>query len=80
VCLPNAQGDQEGLFELVILNFIFKWYNWTNCRFDTDSLSIDKYHLTFQIELNMLVNLFENLKRRFNLSLEQNGERFEDFL
>jgi hypothetical protein len=26
------QGDQKGLFELVILNFIFKWYNWSNLR------------------------------------------------
>jgi hypothetical protein len=23
-------SDQDGLFELVILNFIFKWYNWSN--------------------------------------------------
>jgi hypothetical protein len=23
----NIQGDQEGLFKLVMLNFIFKWYN-----------------------------------------------------
>jgi hypothetical protein len=22
------QDDQEGLFDLVTLNFIFKWYNW----------------------------------------------------
>jgi hypothetical protein len=27
-----VRGDQEGLFELVILNFIFKWYNWSNFR------------------------------------------------
>jgi hypothetical protein len=26
--LPS-RGDQEGLFELVILNFIFKCYNWS---------------------------------------------------
>jgi hypothetical protein len=24
----QIQDDQEGLFKLVILNFIFKWYNW----------------------------------------------------
>jgi hypothetical protein len=28
----KIQGDQERLFELVILNFIFKWYNWSNFR------------------------------------------------
>jgi hypothetical protein len=26
----NIQGDQEGLFQLVIPNFIFNWYNWSN--------------------------------------------------
>jgi hypothetical protein len=26
------RGDQEELFKLVILNFIFKWYNWSNFR------------------------------------------------
>jgi hypothetical protein len=24
------RGDQEGLFKLGMLNFIFKWYNWSN--------------------------------------------------
>jgi hypothetical protein len=26
------RGDQEGLFKLVIPNFIFKWYTWSNFR------------------------------------------------
>jgi hypothetical protein len=55
-------GDQEGLFNLVMLNFIFKWYNWSNfrllmaSRLHTDSRISDKSNLTFQIKLNMLVN------------------------
>jgi hypothetical protein len=32
-----VRGDQEGLFKLVILNFIFKWYNWSNFRLLTAS-------------------------------------------
>jgi hypothetical protein len=30
-------GDQEGLFELVMLNFIFKWSNCSNFRLLTAS-------------------------------------------
>jgi hypothetical protein len=26
----NIRGDQKALFKLVMLNFIFKWYNWSN--------------------------------------------------
>jgi hypothetical protein len=33
----NCWGDQEGLFDLVTLNFIFKWYNWSNFRLLTTS-------------------------------------------
>jgi hypothetical protein len=54
-----VRGDQEGLFKLVMLNFIFKWYNWSNFRLltlYTDSRISDKSNLTFQIKLNMLVN------------------------
>jgi hypothetical protein len=32
------------------------------------------------ITLNMLVNVFESLKRRVNLCLEQNGGHFEHLL
>jgi hypothetical protein len=28
----QLRGDQEGLFKLVMLHFIFKWYNWCNFR------------------------------------------------
>jgi hypothetical protein len=27
---PQLRGYQEELFKLVMLNFIFKWYNWSN--------------------------------------------------
>jgi hypothetical protein len=50
VILENALGNfaekdnpiiyliiQEGLFQLVILNFIFKWYSWSNFRLLTAS-------------------------------------------
>jgi hypothetical protein len=33
----HVRGDQEGLFKLVMLNFIFKWYNWNNFRLLTAS-------------------------------------------
>jgi predicted nucleotidyltransferase len=32
-----VRGHQEGLFKLVMLNFIFKWYNWSNFRLLTAS-------------------------------------------
>jgi hypothetical protein len=32
-----VRGDQEVLFMLVLLNFIFKWYNWSNFRLLTAS-------------------------------------------
>jgi hypothetical protein len=35
--LCKIWGDQEGLFKLVMLNFIFKWYNWSNFRLLTAS-------------------------------------------
>jgi hypothetical protein len=42
LCLRSTRylhnmGDQEGLFKLVMLNFIFKWYNWSNFRLLTAS-------------------------------------------
>jgi hypothetical protein len=33
----DIRGDQEGLFKLVMLNFIFKCYNWSNFRLLTAS-------------------------------------------
>jgi hypothetical protein len=35
--LVIIRGDQEGLFKLVMLNFIFKWYSWSNFRLFTAS-------------------------------------------
>jgi hypothetical protein len=35
-----VRGDQEGLFKLVMLNFIFKWYNWSNFQLLTASSQI----------------------------------------
>jgi hypothetical protein len=31
------QRDQKGLFELAVLIFTFKWYNWSNFRLLTTS-------------------------------------------
>jgi hypothetical protein len=42
--------DQEGLFELVILNLILKWYNWSNFRFAVvDRLTLTTASLTRNI-------------------------------
>jgi hypothetical protein len=35
--IKYIRGDQEGLFKLVMLNFIFKWYHWSNFRLLTAS-------------------------------------------
>jgi hypothetical protein len=35
--VSEVRGNQEGLFKLVMLNFIFKWYNWSNFRLLTAS-------------------------------------------
>jgi hypothetical protein len=59
VYLRLSTGDQEGLFKLVMLNFIFKWSNLRLLTVHTDSRisdKTDKSNLTFQIKLNMLVN------------------------
>jgi hypothetical protein len=32
-----VRGDQEELFKLVMLNLIFKWYNWSHFRLLTAS-------------------------------------------
>jgi hypothetical protein len=45
------QSNQERLFELVILNLIFKWCNWYNF--------LTAASVTSNIWLNIMVNLFE---------------------
>jgi hypothetical protein len=35
VTFLSVRGDQEGLFKLVVQNFIFKWYSWSNFRLST---------------------------------------------
>jgi hypothetical protein len=69
--IQEIQGDHEGVFKLVILNFICKWYNWSNfrnLRLNIMRRIIRKWHLTFQTKLNIL---FENLKERVNLCLHR---------